>query len=453
MPSTARRSTSLLLVAASAAGALALAACTSSGADASGPQTAIATTDKHEPTTITVWTFNHLPQEVKAFEGALARLHTTYPWLTVKFVPNKDDAAFGKAVAAGQAPDVFVSPSPDNVAKFCYNGTVAPLDEYLKAAKVDVAATFPPSALVYTKFQDKQCALPLLVDAYGLFYNKKMLADAGVNPPKTLSELTAAAKKLTVKNKDGSIKRFGFISRSDYNNNSALYDGVQAGTQYYDARGKATFGADPRWAQLMQWDKDLNDWYGNGQVSKFVAKFQPHTDDAKNPLITGDVAMEVDGEWHVGEIADAKTDLDYGVVPVPVLDEVKQTYGAGSAVGTVAYLPAGSKHKQEAFFALQQLTTDTAFLTGLADTVYNIPSTFDSLKAWDKKDDEHWGPLVEIFANKGSYYKQLTPVGSEDATVWGTARQQFETGHATDLGKLLDETAGKIDKLNQDAVE
>ncbi|WP_426563748.1 ABC transporter substrate-binding protein [Angustibacter sp. McL0619] len=451
MPAPARPSSALLVASVAVLG-LGLAACTSSASNDASPKTAIATTENHAPTTINVWTFNHLPQEVTAFKAALERLHAKYPWLTVNFVPNKDDAAFGKAVAAGQAPDVFVSTSPDNVGKFCYNGTVAPLDDYLKAAKVDVDATFPKAALVYTRFQDKQCALPLLVDAYGLFYNKKMLADAGVTPPKTLSELTAAAKKLTVKNKDGSIKRFGFVSRSDYNSNNSLYDGVQAGTQYYGTDGKSTLGQDARWNKIMQWDRDLNDWYGNGQVSRFVAKFQPHTDDAKNPLITGDVAMEVDGEWHVGEIADAKTSLDYGVVPVPMLDDVKDTYGAGTAVGTVAYLPAGSKHKQEAFFALQQLTTDTEFLTSLADTVYNIPSTFDSLSAWDKKDDEHWGPLVAIFANKGSYYKQLTPAGDEDAITWGTARQQYETGKSNDLQGLLKSTGAKIDKINEDAV-
>ena len=179
MPTPARRSPTLLVASVAVLG-LGLAACTSSGNTDAAPKTAIATTDAaHAPTTINVWTFNHLPQEVTAFKAALDRLHAKYPWLTVNFVPNKDDAAFGKAVAAGQAPDVFVSTSPDNVGKFCYNGTVTPLDDYLRAAKVDVDKTFPQAALVYTRFQDKQCALPLLVDAYGLFYNKKMLADAG----------------------------------------------------------------------------------------------------------------------------------------------------------------------------------------------------------------------------------------------------------------------------------
>ncbi|GAB3598508.1 ABC transporter substrate-binding protein [Angustibacter peucedani] len=452
MPAQPRASRTVL-VAALAAAALAAAACTSSGVQDAAQQTALATDAQHAPTTITVWSFNHLPQEVKAFQGALDRLHTKYPWLTVTFVPDKDDAAFGKAVAAGQAPDVFVSTSPDNVAKFCFNGTVAPLDGFLRSAGVDVGKTFPKATLVYTQYAGKQCALPLLTDAYALFYNRKMFAAAGITqPPRTMSELTAAAKKLTVKKADGSVERFGFVSRSDYNNNDAIYTGVQSGTQFYDDQGKATFASDPRWAELLRWDRDLTDWYGRDQVSRFVAKFQPHTDDARNPLITGDVAMEVDGEWHVGEIADAKSSLDYGVAPVPVLDSEASSYGAGNAVGTVAYLPAGSKHQQEAFFALQQLTTDTTFLTGLADTVYNIPSTFDSLAAWDNKDDEHWGPLVKIFENPGSYYKQLTPAGSEDAAVLGTARQDYETGKTDDLAALLRQTAAKVDKLNSDAL-
>ena len=138
--------------------------------------------------------------------------------------------------------------------------------------------------------------------------------------------------------------------------------------------------------------------------------------------------MEVDGEWHIGEIADENKNFDYGVVPVPVLDDVASTYGAGNAVGTVAYIPAGSKHKDEAFFALQQLTTNTPFLTHLADTVFNIPSTFDSLAAWDNATEEHWATLVKIFQNPGSYYKQLTPAGAEDASDLGTLIQQYEGG-------------------------
>src|SRR3989442_12949625 len=62
----------------------------------------------------------------------------------------------------------------------------------------------------YTQYKGKRCALPLLADVYGFYYNKKMFKAAGLtSPPKTMSQLTAYAKKLTKKSSDGSIKVAG----------------------------------------------------------------------------------------------------------------------------------------------------------------------------------------------------------------------------------------------------
>ena len=429
-----------------------VAGCTSSGPSNNQATTALAPTASHAPTTITVWSFNHLANEVAAFTAALNRLHEKYPWLTVNFVQNKDDSAFAKAVAAGNPPDVFVSAAPDDVAKFCHNRTVINLNPFLTSAGVDVSKTFPAATLVYTQWQGQQCALPLLTDAYALYYNKKLFAAAGITePPKTLSELTADAKRLTVRNSNGTIKTFGFVPRSDYNNNVYLYTGVQGGSQFYTDSGAATLASDPKWAKVLQWDQDLNNFYGAKNVQQFVARYQPHTDDAGNPLLTGAVAMELDGEWHVGEIDSEAKDFDYGVAPMPVLDEAASTYGAGNTLGTVAYVPSGSKHQQEAFFAVQQLTTDTQFLTQLADAVYNIPSTFDSLSAWDKASDPHWKPLIDIFENPGSYYKALTPAGVEDLDTWEAFLETFEQGKVNNVQAGLTATAKKIDNLNAQA--
>lgn len=441
--------TAVATVAAVAVGTLLLAGCTSAGPAQSKPEAAISPGASHAPTTVTVWTFNHLPNEVAAFRSTLGQLHTKYPWLTVTFVPNKDDAAYAKAVAAGDPPDVFISSAPDNVAKFCYNGTVTDLRPYLSSAKVDTAKTFPAATLVYTRYQGKQCALPLLADAFALFYNKKMFAAAGIEqPPKTLAELTAAAKKLTVKNADGSIKTFGFVPRSDFDANRYIFTGVHSGTHFYDKDGKTTFTSDARWQELLKWDRDLIDYYGASNVQKFVGRYQPHADDASNPLLTGAAAMEFDGEWHVGEIASEKPDFDYGVVPMPVLDAQGTGYGAGNTLGTVAYLSAGSQHKQEAFFALQQLTTDTTFLNQLADTVYNLPSTFAALKAWDKASDPHWKPFVDLFQNPDSSYKSLTPAGVEDMDTWRAFLLQYEQGKVKDAASGLADVGKKIDDLN-----
>ena len=72
------------------------------------------------------------------------------------------------------------------------------------------ANLFPPAPRYYTQYNGTRCALPLLADDYGLYYNKALFAQAHItHPPRTMNELFADAKKLTVRNPDGSIKVAG----------------------------------------------------------------------------------------------------------------------------------------------------------------------------------------------------------------------------------------------------
>ena len=89
---------------------------------------------------------------------------------------------------------------PDDIGQFCAKGLFRDLTSYITCDKVDTSV-FTKGTLDYTGSRAKQCSLPLLTDAYGLYYNTKMFTDAGISgPPKTISELTADAKKLTTYN-------------------------------------------------------------------------------------------------------------------------------------------------------------------------------------------------------------------------------------------------------------
>ena len=445
-----RRSTA---VAAIAAATLALAGCTSDGQAPTAATSAITDTTNQKPTTITVWTFNKLPAEVKAINASIDRLEAANPWLTVDLVTSKTDDDFTKAVTAGNPPDVFISPTPDNVAKFCYNGAVIDMAPLARSAGLDIASTFPASVLSYTQYDSKQCALPLLVDSYALYYNKKMFKAAGItSPPKTLSELTEDAKKLTVKNPDGSIKTYGLLPPTvTYAQNSNYFIGGHTGAPFYGKDGDATFGTDPTWPETLTWQKDLLDFYGQGNVTDFVSKYSSHEDDAEAPFTTGAAAMELAGEWHIGELAANAPKLDYGTAPLPVPDSHASSYGAGSVLGTVVYVPAGSRQQPAAFLAAQQLTTDTAFLTSFASQVSNIPTTKKSLASWESASDPHWKTFVDIAANPGSFYKTLTPAGSEDRDVWVQFIQSWEQGKVSDLTAGLKDVAAKVDQLKAES--
>ena len=426
------------------------------GSTGNQPQESQAITDTaNQPdTTISVWVFNKLPNEVQAIQDSIDRLQAKYTWLHVNLVTAKDDAAFAQAVTANQPPDVFMTSSPDNTAKFCYDNTIIDMTPLIQSTGLDVAATFPNATLAYTQFQGKQCALPLLVDAYALYYNKAMFAAAGITDmPKTLSDLTADIQKLTIRDSNGNITQWGMTPpRSDFAQGYNLFMGGNVGAPFYDASGKSTLSSEPVWTDMLNWQKSVIDFFGADQVQQFVATYSTHSDDAQNPFQAGLSAMEFDGEWHMGELATNAPNIDYGVIPMPVPDSQVSKYGAGNVVGNVVMIPSGSQHQQAAFFAVQQLTTDTQFINDFASAMSNVPTTVDSLASWTEASDPRWQTFIDITKDPNSFFKTLTPVGSEDVNTWNQFINQWETGQVSDLSGGLSQLAQQIDQLNAQAI-
>ena len=134
---------------------------------------------------------------------------------------------------------------------------------------------FPKTSQYYTQYKGKRCALPLLADVYGFYYNKKMFKAAGLtSPPKTMSQLTAYAKKLTKKNSDGSIKVAGYNPFLGFYAGNAPDLSAYAplfGAKYVDGGGKSVLSKDQAWSKMLKWQKSLVDWYGYKKLQKFNA--------------------------------------------------------------------------------------------------------------------------------------------------------------------------------------
>ena len=164
------------------------------------------------------------------------------------------------------------------------------------------ASMFPPAPRYYTQYEGKRCALPLLADDYGLYYNKKLFKAAGIkSPPKTMSELTADAKKLTVRDKSGKIKVAGFDPVIGFYENTPDRWIQQFGGKWLDSKGHSLIGKDPQWAKWAKWQKSLVDWYGYDKLVRFQA--QPMDEFTPSQAFeTGKLAMNFDGEWRVAFI-------------------------------------------------------------------------------------------------------------------------------------------------------
>ena len=102
--------------------------------------------------------------------------------VTVKVVGGINDDKITAAIRSGKVPDVVSSFTSANVGQYCNSGAWIDLKPFLSKDKIDVNM-FPKTSQYYTQYKGKRCALPLLADVYGFYYNKKMFKAAGLNEP------------------------------------------------------------------------------------------------------------------------------------------------------------------------------------------------------------------------------------------------------------------------------
>ena len=260
-----RLTTTVVLVA-----ALALLAAAVGGSTRGTAQAGTSASSRADATTLTVWV-GWSARELNEFKKVVAEYDAKNPDVAVKVVGGINDDKIIAALRSGNGPDVVSSFTSSNVGLYCSSGGWIDLAPYLEEDKVDMNQ-FPASTRYYTQYKGKRCALPLLADVYGFYYNKALFKKAGLSgPPKTMQQLTEYAKKLTVKNADGSLKVVGYNPEFGfYQNTSGAYQ-PSFGAKWFDKQGRSSLSTDPAWKRLLNWQKNLVDFYGHDKLVKWQA--------------------------------------------------------------------------------------------------------------------------------------------------------------------------------------
>ncbi|MGW4205960.1 ABC transporter substrate-binding protein [Streptomyces sp. NPDC004726] len=437
--STRTRKTAAAL-AATAALSMLVSACTGSSENT-------AEDDPKAETTLTLWHGWSAPSEVKAMNDNIKRFEAAHKNIKVKAVGNMTDDKVNQALRAGgtNAPDVVSSFSTDSVGKFCTTGAFVDLNPYLKKADIDPAKVFHKPLLEYTQFKGNQCSLPLLNDAYGLYYNKDAFKAAGITaPPKTWSEFEQVAQKLT-KAKGAGYERLGFMPNYHGYETTPMHYASQWSPTYFDAEGKSNVAKDPAFAKMMTFQKGLVDKLGGfSKLEKYRNTFGDEWG-AEHPFHTGQVAMQLDGEWRLGMAKDAGVKFEIGTAPLPVADDQVADYGKGYLSGTIMGIASTSKKKNAAWELVKYMTTDTAAVVAFSNGIRNVPSTIAALESPDLKFD----PAFQTFIDIAKHPKSNTTPANVDGGAYQVTFQdfgyQYESGKAKDLQAGLEKTAKQID--------
>ncbi|MFJ5773418.1 ABC transporter substrate-binding protein [Streptomyces sp. NPDC093094] len=430
----------MLALAASASLALLATACT-------GSPDAGASDDPSQETTLTFWHAWSAPSEVKAVKDLVAGFEKAHPNIHVSVVGGMTDDKINQALRAGgsKAPDVISSFTTNNVGRFCSSGALADLGPFFEKSGIDPAKTFPKAMNEYTQFEGNRCAVPLLGDAYGLYYNKTAFEKAGITaPPKTWSEFAATAEKLTVP-KGGTYEQLGFMPNyHGWESTTEHYFG-QFSPAYFTAEGKSNLAGDPAFEAGFTLQKKLVDDLGGFRKLESYRTGLGDEWGPRHPFHTGQVAMQLDGEWRLGMAEEAGVDFEIGVAPLPVPDDQADQYGKGYITGTVAGIAATGKKQNAAWELVKYMTTDTDAVVGFSNAIHNVPSTLEALKSPKLKYDPRFKTFLDIAADPNS---TTTPASVNGGQYLVTVQQlgyDYESGRVTDLRAGLKKAAQQID--------
>ena len=399
-------------------------------------------------TTLTVWV-GWSARELNEFKKVVAEYDRKNAAVEVKVVGGINDDKIIAALRGGNAPDVVSSFTSANVGIYCPSGGWVDLDPYLKRDKISTSI-FPAATLYYTQYQGKRCALPLLADVYGFYYNKAMFQAAGIkNPPKTLGELTAMAKKLTTKNADGSLKIVGYNPFFGFYQNTAGAYQPSVNAKWFDAQGKSSLSKDPQWSKLLRWQKSLIDYYGHKNLVKWNAGAGDEFS-ASHAFETGKLAMMIDGEWRVAFVAAEHPELNYGTAPMPVEASQLSRYGSGYINGTIIGIPKSAKNKDASWALVKYLTTNSHALAQFSNGIRNVPSTKAAAKSKELKPDANFATFTRIFANPKSQTTPITSAGAAYLDTFANFLAKWQAGKVSNLQKGLQDVDKQIDaKLKQ----
>jgi multiple sugar transport system substrate-binding protein len=245
-----------------------------------------------------------------------------------------------KIITSAQAGsyDVVLSDGPFT-AKFAKAGIIKEVPALSAAEQKDIFA----GALLSTVYMGKSWGMPWLNDCKYLFYNKKMLKDAGFStPPKTWDELLAQAKVMKSK---GIVKypiAWSWAQAEalmcDYTVLSAAFGGAM-----FDKNGNPTLTAEGNKRALDFMVKTLSEGVTNPNSLEFLE------DNVLATFANGDAAFGLNWTYMYGGATDAsksKVVNDVGVALIPGSDKaVSATVNGGQPLS----ISAGSRNEKAAW--------------------------------------------------------------------------------------------------------
>ena len=343
-------------------------------------------------------------------------------------------------ISSGDAPDMFPVPTGMTLATAVSENWFAELDGLMDQEFLD---TLEPEvfsegvSMVDGKFYvlpDQQAITNALI-----FYNKDILAAAGLSVPTTYSEFIEACKKVT---EIGNGQYFGLIEGGTQLNRLDVL--LRSWTQVAGGKvapqgsaitvnGRAPYDSDEMLGVFEVFAKLVDDGSIHPDTINISAP------EARELFAQGQAAFLTQGAWCIAPWGASNPDLNYGVMAIPHPDNQETGFINGGEMGPWLGIYSQSKNKEEAANYMQALysemyqgpvVSDGGFVSivkGMNDEnmtnqqmldYYNIAKTITvtapNPAKVDKKVYDFYTKVVDVSPNLANIFQGLISGGVDD---------------------------------------
>ena len=393
-------------------------------------------------------------EEGQAYRESVESFNDAYDgqyFADIEFVPRNDSGGgysdkVNASVMAGGLPDVLTVDGP-NISAYAANGIIQPLAELTEEERNE----YLPSIIEQGTVDDELYALGVMESSVGLYYNKDILEEAGIEVPEaddpwTWSEFMDILEELKplMDEKDGYPLGYPLDMTFPVGETSIYYFAPfvwSGGGELISEDGLTADGYfnSEQTLEAMQYFRSIVE---NGYMSEAPID---------HLFESGRAAFKFDGAWEVNTVYTSYPDIDLGVAPYVVNDN----WDGGTYTPTGSWAFAASSETENIEGATELVKWMSGVESGIRiwEMAKSFPSTYGAFENIDVfQTDENYNALYEQLSTYG-HPRPKTPVYPQVSTSFQEVLESVALGGkdaSSELDKAVERINAKLERYTRE---
>ena len=419
--------------------ALSLPACGNQDQSTTADNSATGSANK---TKLTLWHIQ-TSSNADAIVHSSERFMEANPEYEVEVIQMQNDSYKQKlsmAMSAGETPDIFIHWGGSAMIDYVEAGQCADLTEFMN--RDNYKDEFVDAGIDQCTYNDKTYAVPIEnISVAGIFYNKDIFQQYGMEEPKTIRELEAICDQLVAEG----IAPFALANATKWTG-SMYFQYLATRKGGLEPFKEAAAGSGSFEQETFEYaGKTIQDWVQKGYFNKGFNGMDDDSGQSRQLFYTGAAAMDLMGSWFTSTIIGENPEFisKVGFFPFPELEDSQadQTLCVGTVGDNLYSISEQCADKEGAFKLIQSLLDESA-LKERKELGKIIP-----LKSFEPE-DELIKEIIQVVNEANGiqlWYDQYLP--SEVAEVHKSTSQEI-----FGLTMSPEEANGKLQKAMQEYI-